>query len=334
MLKSESQKHAVMAWLGDKPIYADEVRQLADVASKRQPQTWKPANVAAQKLFRCVECLRDLELLLRTGGRLKNKAKQRRNLKIMHTPLHSLVEAVRDLANDLENNPETFQRLPTGARELVPQIRSQLLSISKIGKGTLLSATRNKISAHIDTELSAEEMRLLLSQADPAQMGLWLHTCISSLTDFCKLPVYFWSSESDDPGNIRILFVEPFVVTLGMDSSGRVNGIIDVHMIPKPPRHDVFKLMMRVVKHSEWMFGPRDSRIVNFTEDMPMDSWAKSLKCLPPISGLAAKDDGCSVVPRISTEKGSFLLIPASAPFLVNGAAQQVIKPEDLDKWQ
>ncbi len=238
-----------MFWTQGKPIYADRVRRLIDVTSKPQPQSWKPANIAAQKLFRCVECFRDLEMLLQSGIRLRSKVKQRRKLKILLTPLHSLVEAIRDLANDLENNPDTICRLPSGARQLIPEIRSQLLQISKIGKGTLLSATRNKISAHIDRELSAEEMRALLSQADPNQVGLWLHTCVTVISDFIKLPVYFWSCEPDE-GTMRILFTEPFVVTFGLDSNGRAAGILDVHMLKQPPRYELTLLLKRVADSS------------------------------------------------------------------------------------
>jgi hypothetical protein len=64
MSEGTSPKQEVMFWAGDRPIYADQVRQLADVATEHNSQTWKPANVPAQKLFRCVESLRDLELLL------------------------------------------------------------------------------------------------------------------------------------------------------------------------------------------------------------------------------------------------------------------------------
>jgi hypothetical protein len=271
-----------------------------------------------------------LNLLLQSGGRLKSKVKQRRKLKIILTPLHSLVEAIRDLANDLENNTDTVKRLPTGARELVPQIRSQLLSISAIGKGSLLSATRNKISAHIDSALSAEEMRTLFRQAETPQVGLWLHTCISVLVDFGKLPVYFWSCEQNGEGTIRILFVEPFVVTLGLNSQGKANRILDVHFVPKPPRRDLLELMMRVVKNSGWMFGPTDVRIRNFVEDKPTDSWAKSLSWLPSICGVRAEDDGRSIVRRFSTDQESYQLIPANLPFFVNDSIQQIAKPEDL----
>jgi hypothetical protein len=51
MPKVIPDKDAVMAWVGDKPIYADRIRRLADVAAKMQPQAWKPANVAAYKVI-------------------------------------------------------------------------------------------------------------------------------------------------------------------------------------------------------------------------------------------------------------------------------------------
>jgi hypothetical protein len=154
------------------------------------------------------------------------------------------------------------------------------------------------------------------------------------LTDFNKLPVYFWSCEPNGDESIRILFVEPFVITLGVNSLKRVNSILDVHMVPKPPRREVLELMMRVVNNSKWMFGPGDTRIVNFTEDKPADSWAKSLKCLPPMSGLESKDEGRSVVPKISTEAGAFQLIPANAPFFVKQSVQRITKREDLENCQ
>jgi hypothetical protein len=328
---SEGINQPVMAWFGDKPVYADQVRQLADVAAGNQPQAWKPANIPAQKLFRCVECLRDLENLLETGKRLKSKVKQRRKLKILHTPLHSLVEAVRDLLNDLENNPDTFCRLPEGARKIIPQLRSQLLQISTIQKGGLLSTTRDKISAHIDRELSAEEMENLLNKADASQIGLWVQTCIGVLADLIKLPVYFWQCEPNGEGIVKILFKEPFVVTLGLDSNGKVNRLLDVHMLPSPPRYDIFLLLKRVVNNTKWLFGPNASRILKFVEDKPGETWAKSLQWLPKLSGSPVKKHEPSVVPKVSSDDGWYLLIPTNVPFFVSRMAQKITKPEDLE---
>jgi len=231
-------------------------------------------------------------------------------------------------------NPDTVCWLPDGARQLVPHIRSQLLQISTIEKGGLLSTTRDKISAHVDRELSAEEMQILLNQANPSQVGLWLHTCVAVLSDFIKLPAYFWSCKPNGEGIVRILFVEPFVVTLGLDSARKVNRLLDVHMIPKPPRSDVLELLMRVVKNSRWMFGPKDFCIREFVPDEPADSWAKSLQWLPRFSGSAANNCGPSVVPKIDTDSDQFLLIPANEPFFVNESVQRITKREDLKGCQ
>lgn len=314
---------------GNRPVYADRVRHVTDTADEHQSDAWRPANTACQKLFRCIECLRDLEILLETTGRSKNRSKQRRKFKILHTPLHSLVEAIRDLANNLENNPDTVSRLPENARQIVPLIRAQLLQISMADKGGLLATMRDKISAHIDRELSADEMQFLLNQATPAQSGLWLHTCVTVLSDFIKLPVYFWSCELKEGVSIKILFKEPFVVTLGLNQNGEACGLIDVHLIPKPPRRDLVELLMRVVRNSRWMFDKNSPRITSFKEDEPDATWAQSLRWLPQLSGVPAKGKKKSVVPEMISDDGWQLLLPTNTPFFIGRKVQHISK-EDL----
>jgi len=239
--------------------------------------------------------------------------------------LHSLAEAVRDLLNDLECNPDTACRLPQGARALMPHIRSRLLRNVAIGKGGLLSTARNKISAHIDKEFSSDEIRTLLSQAEPAQIGLWLHTCISVLADLIKLPVFFWSCDSNQDDAVRILFTEPFVVTLGLAPDGRVNRLLGVDFVPKPPRRDLLELLMRVVSNSKWMFGPKDIRISEFTEDKPGSSWARSLECLPEIGAPPSSiklPNVSSVIPKMFGDDGWVLLIPTNVPFFTKISAK------------
>jgi hypothetical protein len=318
MPETTQHQSEIMAHLGGFPIYADQVRKLVDAATELQPANWRPANVAAQKLFRCVECLRDIDVLLKSAGRSKNPVKRRRRLKIMLTPLHSLAEASRDLLNDLECNPDTVCRLPQGVRELLPHMCSQLLRNVSIGKGGLLSTARNKISAHIDRDFSSDEMRTLLSQAEPAQIGLWIHTCVAIVADLIKVPVFFWACDSDRRDAIRILFNEPFVITLGLTPDGKVNRLLGADFIPKPPRRDVLELLMRVVNSSKWLFGPKDSRITGFTEDEPGSSWPKSLEWLPKMDHAPSNlklTTVSSVHPKPFPDDGWVQLIPTNVPF-------------------
>jgi hypothetical protein len=316
MPKPTQPQTEVMAHLGGFPIYSDDVRKLVDAATEFQPDNWQPANVAAQKLLRCVECLRDIEVQLKSAGRSRNPVKRRRRLKIMLTPLHSLAEATRDLLNDLECNPDTVCRLPNGVRELLPHMRSQLQQNASIGKGGLLSTARNKISAHIDKDLSSDEMRVLLSQA--AQIGFWLHTCVAIIADLIKIPVFFWSCDSGRGDAIRILFNEPFVITLGLARDGKVNCLLGADFIPKPPRRDILELLMRVVSSSKWLFGPKDHRITGFTEDTPGTSWPRSLEWIPKTATSSSNlklITVASVHPKPFPDDGWVQIIPTNVPF-------------------
>lgn len=272
------------------PIYFDDGRELTDIAEDANRQhDWHPANPAANKLFRCIECLRDIDEMLKSAGRSKNQVKQRRKMKIMLTPLHSLATGIRDLLNDLENNPDTVQKLPQGARDILPELRQRFLANVAIGNGDLLSQTRNKISAHVDKDLSPGEAKTLLSNAKPAQVGWWLHSCVTVLADIIKLPVFFWSVESKQKDWIRIMFNEPILSTITV-SNGRIEKLIALHFVRKPPRWQIFQLLMRVVKDSGWLFGPGDPRIRGFLEDAPGTAWAKASMALSEI--IATRDNG------------------------------------------
>ncbi len=330
MAEIHSTDEPVMARIGEKPIYADAIRKIADVAKEYDPHAWQPANTPAKKLFRCIESLRDLDFLLLDAGRAKSKDKLRRKLKILHTPLHSLVEGARDLANDLENNPESVRMLPENARQIIPKIRSQLIHISTIEKGGTLSTIRDKISAHVDKELTLEQMHFLLDHAKPPQVGLWLHTCISVLSDFIKLPVYFWACHPNGNESVRIMFKEPFVVTLELDSECNVTRLLDIHMMPAPPRHELMKLFKKIVERSEWMFSSNDVRITNFSEDQEDEPWAKSLAWLPSISGLSSGKIGHSFTKKVMASDERYLLIPARTTFIVKGNFQQIQDYEKL----
>lgn len=76
------------------PIYLDPFdREVADSLSEGEAEAnaWYPSNKAAQKLWRCLECLRDIDELLEEAIHLKNATKKKRRLKIAITPLHSLI---------------------------------------------------------------------------------------------------------------------------------------------------------------------------------------------------------------------------------------------------
>lgn len=266
---------------GGMPIYLDIDRKLLDTADVDETQhDWHPGNSAAHKLYRCVECLRDVEGLLEGGSHLENATKKRRKAKAILTPLYSLAECTVDLLNDCESNPDTVRKLQGNVTKLISQLRLLLLQHIPIGKGGLLLRLRNKTSAHIDKTLSPAEVHKLIGALELHEIGMWLHTSISVLCDLLKLPIYFWTCESKYPDVTRLLACEPFLVSFRCNK-GEIVELIAVHMVKRPPRADIRDLMLEVVDRSKWLFRPTDTQIRGFYEDDNTDFWARSLKTFP-----------------------------------------------------
>lgn len=263
------------------PIYFDIDRKLIDTAETDDAQhDWHPGNSAAHKLCRCVECLRDLRGLLEDGSRLENATKRRRKAKIILTPLHSLAECTVDLLNDCEGNPDTVKKMPVGYTKLISKLRLLLFNHIPVGKDGVLSRLRNKTSAHVDKTLRPAEARELIASLELHEIGMWLDTSISVLCDLLKLPVYFWTCESEHSQVIRMLMCEPFLVSFKCEN-GEMVELVAVHMVKRPPRADIRDLILDVVRQSRWLFRPSDTQIRAFYEDDNTDFWARSLESFP-----------------------------------------------------
>jgi hypothetical protein len=259
------------------PVYVDVERKLANaVEVDDSTHDWLPGNRAAHKLHRCFECLLNIDELLEDAAKLKNPVKQRRRIKILFTHLHSFAECLLDLLNDCEANPDTVQKMPKGGTKLISQMRQLLLSQVPIGKDGLLSKLRDKTSAHIDKSLWVNESRDLVKKAKPHDVGLWLDVCIGIQCDLLKLPIYFWSVDSNQPDVVRIVMCEPFLVSMRI-KDGKISELVGMHVIKQSPRKEIEEIILKVIKHSRWMFRPGDKQIRSVYYDEKDASWAQSL---------------------------------------------------------
>jgi hypothetical protein len=166
---------------------------------------WEPANNATQKLWRCVEALRDIASILEDAAILTGKDKRRRKLKMMLTPLVSLAQGIVDLLNHAECDPEARRNIGSRAHALIPQVRQRFLEYVPLERKKLLSTLRNKVSAHVDTSLFPAQARDLFSKAHSHELGLWLHVSVAVLLDLSKLPMYGWMCDCDEEGLVRLM---------------------------------------------------------------------------------------------------------------------------------
>ena len=267
-------------------FYSDIERALTDAVKIDDAEyAWLPGNQTAEKLWRCVECFRDLQTFLEDAPQLKEAAKRRR-LKTLLTPLHSLAIGILDLLKECELNPETAKKIQNEA-ELVSRLRKLFLAQVPIGKDEankdrLLSKLRHTTSAHIDKSLSADEARQLIANLKSHEVGLWLHVCITVFADLLKLPIYFWTCKSEKPDVFHIMMCEPFLISMRIKDEESLE-IVDTHIMKKSSRKEITEIVFSVIEHSRWMFRPGDKQIQKISYDKDGDSWAQSLKKLAKI---------------------------------------------------
>lgn len=252
------------------PIYLDSFkREIANSLpdGETQVDAWYPSNSAAHKLWRCVECMRDLEEILEEAVHQKNATKKKRRLKIAITPLYSLISSLDDLMNDIMCNKDTYRLLEKG------DDLTQIKKVSKQFNAMLphdfkapLSIIRNKLSSHIDKKLLPNEAKELSEIISPSEFGRWLHICLHLTLDLTKLNIYWWTCGPQKEGYARFMTNEPFIVTFKLEDN-KPTAFAGLHIAKGSPKNDIPKIVEALLKSSEWMFKPGQPRIGALKED-------------------------------------------------------------------
>ena len=252
------------------PIYLDETpRSISDSIEEIEVEAWFPSNSAAQKLWRCLESLRDLDELLSDSAHQKNATKRKRRLKIALTPLHSLVKCVDDLCNDIQTNKETRGLLEDSIVKEVSGIQKRFSELLPHDHKAAISTARNKLSAHIDKKLHPSEAQKIGSVITPNEFGRWLHICLHLVLDLTKLNIYHWSCKPPSDEYVCFMTNEPFVVTI--KNKGEVE-LSAINIANSSPRDAVPEVIESLVRNSQWMFKKGQPRIRSLTEDN-RDNW-------------------------------------------------------------
>lgn len=250
------------------PIYLNDVNRLvADAVSEEDIKAvaWYPSNSAAQKLWRCLESMRDLNELLSELKSLKNSTKRKRRLKIAITPLHSLILAIDDLCNDIQCNPETKRFLKDQQVKEVFKIKQEFSKLLPHDHKAIISSVRNKLSSHINKKLHPTEAQKLISSIQPSEFGKWLHICLHIVLDLTKLDIYAWACDAPS-GYVSLMTNEPYIVTIKPEG---VNGpeFAGLHIAKSSPRNAIPEIVESLLKHSVWMFKKGQPHIVGIRDD-------------------------------------------------------------------
>ena len=251
------------------PIYLESLdRKVADSLAEGEAEVsaWHPSNKAAHKLWRCLECLRDLDELLEETTHLKSASKKKRRLKIAVTPLHSLIVALDDLLNDIQCNKETSKQLNADQIRQISRISKQFGEMLPHDNTAPVSVLRNKLSSHVDKRLLPNEARAIAGIMSPSEFGRWLHICLHLVLDLTKLDIYAWTCDSPASGYVRFMTNEPFIVTFKTEGN-ELRTIVGMHIAKSSPRNCIPSIVDSIIKHSGWLFKSGQPRIISLKED-------------------------------------------------------------------
>ncbi len=248
------------------PIFQEPPKKLADSISEVDIDAWFPSNDASRKWWRCVESLRDLDLVLSTLSQQKNATKKKRTLKIAVTHLHSLALGIDDLCNDIQCNPDTKSHLSESDVAEVGDIKSKFNELLPHDHKSIISGVRNKLSAHIDKKIQPKKAQELIGQFSPDEFGRWLNVCVHVFLDLTKLSIYTWSCIAPSSDCIRFMTNEPFVVTLQDDENGNLK-LVSINIASESPRSDATDLVGKIIHHSRWVFERTQQPIIGLKQD-------------------------------------------------------------------
>jgi hypothetical protein len=242
------------------PVYPERDKKMADSLSEIEIDAWYPADSVTKKLWRCVECLRDLDLVLERLPNHKSATKWKRTLKIAVTPLHSLALAIDDLCNDFLCNKETSSRISESDKKEIDEIKKIFGEVLPHDRKSVFTGIRNRLSSHIDKKIHPYEAQKLTQEFSSEEFGKWLCVCIHVIFDLNKIDIYAWSCKAPSEEYVRFMTNEPFVITMLPEGPNGAE-MIALNIAKNSPREEVPELVELLIKHSKWLFKKGESPI-------------------------------------------------------------------------
>ncbi len=254
------------------PIFLDKTpRIISDPLKGAEIDYWYPSNSAAQKLWRCLESLRDLDDLLIDSANQKNATKRKRKLKIALTPLHSLIKSLDDLCNTIQCNKETRGLLDESKIREVSEIQKTYTRLLPHDHKSIITTARNKLSAHVDKNMLPSEAQKIGETITSSEFGRYLHICLHLTLDLTKLDIYHWSCKSPGKDYVCFMQFEPFIVTMKIEGENSP-ALVGLNIANGSPRNAIPEIVQSLVENSQWMFKQDQPRIFGLKKDN-LGSW-------------------------------------------------------------
>lgn len=206
--------------------------RLFDPGQEATFEGWVPADRVSQKLVRCLEGIRDVEVYLELTKPARWDSADKRKIKALAPPLYNLAIALRDLFSFVVSNKGTAKGLGAHRlKELCARKREFEQSVP-LTRGAPLRCVRDKISAHLDEEAVAHPEGFWEKVDGPTYLR-WLKECLNHLVFLIDLGLYTWTRKGGHPNLWTMMFSDGMATNLLVEE-GRTPYVLNCMLMRSP----------------------------------------------------------------------------------------------------
>lgn len=213
------------------PIYLDRNEpELEDPSRELADHHWQPGCNTTEKLARCLEAIRDVRSAAILVLSSPSEKDAKRFAKHLITPTYNLAISLRILFNDIQSNH--WRRLRDADHKMLKERERRFSKVVSTEKGPLKYA-RDKISSHLDKDLSTIEYRRIWDSFDLADIVSWISGCIQFLESLLFPDIYSWSRFSGQLNVVNLMNVDTKEVSI-LFEAGQPLKMLSVRIAKSP----------------------------------------------------------------------------------------------------
>jgi hypothetical protein len=205
-------------------LYSDDrYPTFDDPIEPELPDDWLPSNEPAKYLVRSYLVIPAIKAILRGLHNATSRQDQLQNKSNLCTKICIFNEEIKKLLNSLpqdDSNTRTFKRYHK------KQILKHIKPITRV---------RNKLGAHLDQNLSSEELRQLWSLCETCDYKTSLLQMFQLLRDSLQSSVYGWSRRNSNEKQWKLMGIPGVEVQFNMED-GKPNSISNVTLCQPPTK--------------------------------------------------------------------------------------------------
>jgi hypothetical protein len=217
--------------LGLVPIYGDSREpELDDAAADECWHRWKPHSPLTNKLFCCVDAMRDTRTALSPLLLAPDEVGNKRRLVPALTAVFKWAKCVRDLHEGIGNQAKG--RISKAERQALSKLFRAFEKQVNTNDGPMKTA-RDKLAAHVDKDVFKDDPRTLWAGFSLPAILCWIRASVEMMAALIEPDVYAWTRGEDGSRFVRVMQFDSREVCLAFEE-GKAPTVVSMTLARSP----------------------------------------------------------------------------------------------------